>query len=103
MLTRFSYSRRALVLGRDRRDALGAIERLAAGEEPAGARRARRRRSGEGVPAQEVDVIELERGQPGEQLVGGREAVGGQLLDGGARTGGWGRAVDFDDPRTPAT
>lgn len=44
---------------------------------------ARHRRPGEGVAAEEVDVVVLEGGQPGEQLVGDGKAVGRELLDGG--------------------
>ncbi|GAB3175171.1 hypothetical protein GCM10027162_21440 [Streptomyces incanus] len=36
------------------------------------------------MAAEEVYVVVLKRGEPGEQLVGDREAVGGELLDGGA-------------------
>jgi putative drug exporter of the RND superfamily len=44
--------------------------------------RARGRVTGERVPPEEVDVVVLEWGQPGDQVVGDREAAGGQMLDG---------------------
>src|SRR5260370_1181675 len=44
--------------------------------------RARGRVTGERVPPEEVDVVVLEWGQPGDQVVDDREAAGGQVLDG---------------------
>lgn len=48
---------------------------------------------GEGVAAEEVDVVVVERGQAGEQFVGDGEAVGGQLLEGGVDV----KAVEQDN------
>src|SRR5260370_25120874 len=44
--------------------------------------RARGRVTGERERTEEVDVVVLEWGQPGDQVVGDREAAGGQVLDG---------------------
>nr|WP_254886045.1 hypothetical protein [Streptomyces sp. NA02950] len=43
----------------------------------------RRGWSGEGVAAEEVDVVVLEWGEAGEEFVGFGEAVGGEPFDGG--------------------
>jgi hypothetical protein len=59
---------------------------------------ARRRGPGEGIAAGEVDVVVPERGEPGGQFVGDGEAVGGELLDGGAVGDEPEQAQGFEDP-----
>ena len=60
-----------------------------------------RRGLGEGIAAEEVYVVVLKRGEPGEQLDGDGEAVGGELLDGGVEVSGWSRRV-LDRTSEPA-